>query len=435
MLTRQEAMTIKLYKKVDVLVCGSGPAGIGAAISASRNGSDTLIIEAQGDLGGISTTGMMSHWTGRANSPVYKEILKKSAMKNEGEYKDCIVTTINPEVLKTLYLEMLTEAGAKILLYTFISDAVVEDDKVIGVVIENKSGRSVVFADCIIDATGDGDVAYKAGAEYVKGREEDGKMQPCTIMFKVAGVDYSRAIFPGSFETLVQTEKGEIQALGKEIIGHPAGHVLLYKSTLPGVVTCNMTNSIGIDGTNADDLTSATIVCRRQMEKIVQFLREYAPGYENCFLISSASLIGIRETRHFIGKYTITEEDILNAKQFDSWVVRDAHFNFDIHNIDGAGLDKNGVQHNFKQNKGYTIPYECLLPIKLKGLILAGRCISGTHKAHSNYRVMPICAGMGEAAGYAASIASKNNIEVGSVNVEEIQKCILNSEIVSDLAK
>ena len=374
----------------DVLVCGSGPAGIAAALASARSGADTMIIESMGDIGGISTTGLMSHWTGRAYSPIYLEILRRSAERNEGEFKDNIVNMIDPEKLKTLYLDMLEEAGAKILLYTFASDAVVENNKVCGVIVENKSGRSLIRAKVVIDATGDGDIAYKAGADYIKGRESDGRMQPCTVMFKVGGVDYSRAVFPGSFETLVPTEKGELQSLGKEIIGHPAGHVLLYKSTLPGVVTCNMTNCIDIDGTKAEDLTKATVICRRQIEKIVSFLREYAPGYENCYCISSASLIGIRETRHFKGIYTITEDDILEARQFEDWIVRDAHFNFDIHNIEGAGLDKNGVQHKFTQNKGYTVPYRCLIPEKIDGLILAGRCISGTHKAHSNYRVMPI---------------------------------------------
>ncbi|MBE6705444.1 MAG: FAD-dependent oxidoreductase [Ruminococcaceae bacterium] len=412
----------------DVLVCGSGPAGIAAALASARSGADTVIIESMGDIGGISTTGLMSHWTGRAYSPIYLEILRRSAERNEGEFKDNIVNMIDPEKLKTLYLDMLEEAGAKILLYTFASDAVVENNKVCGVIVENKSGRSLIRAKVVIDATGDGDIAYKAGADYIKGRESDGRMQPCTVMFKVGGVDYSRAVFPGSFETLVPTEKGELQSLGKEIIGHPAGHVLLYKSTLPGVVTCNMTNCIDIDGTKAEDMTRATVICRRQIEKIVSFLREYAPGYENCYCISSASLIGIRETRHFKGVYTITEDDILEARQFEDWIVRDAHFNFDIHNIEGAGLDKNGVQHKFTQTKGYTVPYRCLIPEKIDGLILAGRCISGTHKAHSNYRVMPICVGMGEGAGYAASISVKKNILPREVNVKEIQQYIIDSE-------
>lgn len=415
---------IPISYQVDVLVCGSGPAGIAAALAASRSGTRTMIIESMGDVGGISTSGLMSHWTGRANSPIYHEILKKSAEKNEGELKNQLTVTIDPEKLKTLYLDMLTESGVQILLYTFASDVIVVDNTVKGVIIENKSGRSAILAKVVIDATGDGDVAYKAGADYIKGRESDGKMQPCTIMFKVGGVDYSKAVFPGSFETLVPTEKGELQSLGKEIIGHPAGHVLLYKSTLPGVVTCNMTNCIDTDGTKAEDLTMATLICRRQIEKIVAFLREYAPGYENCFCISSASLMGIRETRHFKGVYTLTEDDILQARQFDDWIVRDAHFNFDIHNIEGAGLDKNGVQHKFTQKNGYTIPYRCLIPEKLDGLILAGRCISGTHKAHSNYRVMPICVGMGEGAGYAASIAVKKDILPRDVAASEIQQCI-----------
>ncbi len=420
---------IPVSAKVEVLVCGSGPAGIGAAYAAAKNGADTMIIEAQGDLGGISTTGLMSHWTGRSGSPIYAEILRRSADANEGEFHGKIVPTIDPEKLKTVYLEMMVEKNVKILLYTFISDTIIDNGKVCGVIIENKSGRSAVLADVVIDATGDGDVAYKAGAEYILGREDDHKMQPCTIMFKVAGVDTDKAVFPGSFETLVPTEKGELQALGKSIIGHPAGHVLLYKTTLPGVVTCNMTNCIGIDGTKAEDLTKATLVCREQMGRIVKFLREYAPGYGNCFIISSASLIGIRETRHFKGKYTLNEDDILSARVFDDWAVKDAYFNFDIHNIEGAGLDKNGAQHKFSQTKGYTVPYRCLVPEKTEGLLLAGRCISGTHKAHSNYRVMPICVGMGEAAGYAASIAVNKGILPSQVDVKEIQKLITDSEV------
>lgn len=410
--------------EADILVCGSGPSGIAAALAAARSGCKTIIIESMGDVGGISTSGLMSHWTGRAYSPIYFEILRESAKRSGIEFKTDSFHMIDPEKLKTLYLDMLTEAGADILLYTFASGVIVEDGCVKGVITENKSGRSVILAKVVIDATGDGDIAYKAGASYVKGRESDGKMQPCTIMFKVGGVDYSKAVFPGSFETLVPTKKGELQALGKEIIGHPAGHVLLYRSTLPGVVTCNMTNCIDIDGTKTEDLTKATIICRRQIDKIVDFLKKYAPGYENCFCISSASLIGIRETRHFKGVYTLTEEDILQARQFDDWIVRDAHFNFDIHNIEGAGLDKDGVQHKFSQKKGYTIPYRCLIPEKLDGLILAGRCISGTHKAHSNYRVMPICVGMGEGAGYAAAIAVKKGILPRDVAASEIQKYI-----------
>ena len=129
--------------------------------------------------------------------------------------------------------------------------------------------------------------------------------------------------------------------------------------------------------------------------------------------------IGIRESRKIVGEYTLTEDDVLEARKFDDYVVRDAHFGFDVHNMTGAGLDATGVQHAFTQQEGYTIPYRCLLPEKIENLLLCGRNISGTHLAHSSYRIMPICAGIGEAAGVAAAISVKKNISVRNVLAEE----------------
>lgn len=145
-------------------------------------------------------------------------------------------------------------------------------------------------------------------------------------MFKVGGVDMERAVLLPSFESTYMTEKGELQALARAHLPAPAGHVLLYRSTLPGIVTCNMTNVTGIDGTKNADLVKAELICRGQIDAIVKFLREYVPGFENCYLIATASLMGIRETRHFEGRYALTEEDILAARVFDDWVVWDAHF-------------------------------------------------------------------------------------------------------------
>ena len=405
----------------DVIVVGSGPAGIAAAVNAGRNGVKTLLIESQGRLGGIATAGYMSHWTGTVGNKTYWEILKRS---NEKYGKAEIDIQIDPDLLALTYIEMLEEANVDCLLYTTVFDVIAENDQVQGVICCNKNGLTAYYASVVIDASGDGDVAYKSGASFLKGRESDGKMQPATLMFKVGGVDTSRAVFPGSFETLVQTDKGELQALGKEILPHPAGHVLLYHSTLPGIVTVNMTNVTGIDGTKAEDLTKAEFVCRKQMLPIVEFLRKYAPGYENCYIVGSASLIGIRETRHFKGVKTLTEQDVAEAKQFDDAVVFDAYFNFDVHNITGAGLDKTGSQKHFTQTEGYTIPYGCLVPEKVNGLLLAGRNISGTHIAHSNFRAMPICAGIGEAAGVAAAIAVKKGVQVREVTAKEIQEII-----------
>lgn len=413
---------MEIKKHYDVIVAGSGPSGIAAAVMAARGGARTLLVEWQGSVGGISTTGLMSHFTGTCDSRLYREVLDRAAEKNY--FGQARTVAIDPEMLKITYYEMLEEAGVDLLLYSFVCDVIMEQGTVIGIVTSGKSGLVAYSCSVVIDGTGDGDVAYKAGAEYLKGNPENGLMQPATLMFKVAGVDMERAVFPGSFETKVDTDRGELQALAKELLPAPAGHVLLYKSTIPGIVTCNMTNAVGIDGTETEDLTKAEIQCRKQIIPIVNFLREYVPGYEHCYVISAASLIGIRETRHFKGKYTLTEQDILDAKQFEHRVVIGAHFNFDVHNLTGSGLDKTGVQAKFPQPKGYTIPYECLLPEKVKGLLLCGRNISGTHMAHSNFRVMPICLAIGEAAGAAAALAIRHRVDVCNVNIAEIQEML-----------
>lgn len=417
----ENAKELPIAGEYDVIVAGSGPAGTAAAVMAGRMGAKVLIIEWNNAIGGISTSGMMSHWTGSVTSPMYTEILQRSADMNEGEQKGEIQQFINPENLKTVYLDMLKDANVDVLLYTFVCGVVMEGDQLTGVITESKSGRRVFRSKVVVDGTGDGDVAAFAGVEYYKGRESDGKMQPATLMFKVAGVDMSRAVLLGSFESTYQTEKGELQALAKEHIPYPAGHLLAYKSTLPGIVTCNMTNCTDIDGTKAEDLTRAEIVCRSQMPAIVKYLREFVPGFENCYIISAGSMMGVRETRHFKGVYTLNENDILTAKVFDDWVVRGAHFNFDVHNMTGSGLDATGVQKHWTQPKGYTIPYGCLVPEKINGLLLSGRNISGTHIAHSNYRVMPICVGIGAAAGVAAATAIKKGVQVRDIKGEELQ--------------
>ncbi len=418
------AVKFEKEKNYDVVVSGSGPAGVAAAISSARQGVKTLIIEPQSRLGGISTAGLMSHFTGTVGNRIYHEILERASEKNF--FNTGVKTTsIDPEMLTATYIEMLEESGADILLYTTVVDVIIENKTVNGVICLNKDGFLKVNAKVVIDATGDGDVAYKAGAEFIKGREKDGKMQPATLMFKVGGVDMERAVFPGSFETLVDTEKGELQSLAKQILPHPAGHVLLYKSTIPGIVTVNMTNATDIDGTKTEDLTKAEITCRKQIKPIVDFLREYVPGYEKCYVVSCASLIGIRETRHFKGIKTLTEDDIANAVQYDDYVVYDAHFNFDVHNITGSGLDETGCQAKFTQNKGYTIPYGCFVPEKIDGLLLSGRNISGTHMAHSSFRAMPICMGIGEASGIAAALSVKNDIKLRDIQPKSIQEFLM----------
>ncbi len=408
----------------DVIVAGAGPAGYTAAIAAARTGAKTILVEQFNCVGGMATSGMMSHFTGCTDSPVFEEMMARVQAEKAGIFcptQGAGRHQINHEILKKVLFDMLAEAGVILKLYTFVCGVVKEGDTVRGIITESKSGRAAIMGKVVIDATGDGDVAAKAGAEYQLGREEDGKCQPVTLMFRIGGVDYSRAILPGSFETRVQVPKGEIQALAKEHLPSPAGHTLLYPTWIPGEVCVNMTNVTDIDGTSAADLTKAEQICRRQMSDIILFLREYAPGYENCYLVTSAQMMGVRETRHFKGLYTITPEDIVEARVFDDWIATRNMFNFDIHNVEGSGLDKNGAQHKFQSRGQYTIPYRACVPVKIDGLLLAGRDISGTHKAHSNYRVMPICMNIGQGIGVAAAIAARDGVQPRDVDVAKVQ--------------
>lgn len=422
----EKAREIPVAARVQVLVAGGGPAGVGAALGSARNGAKTLVVEASNCLGGMATAGLMSHWSGSDSSPVGIEIFNR--MRQSGSlppgWTEDRPSNISHECQKRALFDLVEEAGAAMQLHTAIVDTIMDGNRVAGVVTESKSGREAIMADVVVDATGDGDVAARAGAEFVSGREGDGACQPVTLMFRIGGVDYSRAIFPPGFESYVQVPKGEVQALGRKILPAPAGHVLLYPTRLPGEVCVNMTNLTGVDGTDVRDLTRAEIACRRQMDDIVEFLREYVPGYEKCYLVASAQNVGVRETRHFKGLYTLTEQDIVEARLFDDWIAVRNYFNFDIHNTVGAGLDANGEQAKFRAKGEYSIPYRCLLPEKIDGLLLSGRNISGTHKAHSNFRVMTICLNTGYGAGVAAALSAIRGVRPRDLDVRDIQRAL-----------
>ncbi|MBA4698117.1 MAG: FAD-dependent oxidoreductase [Ruminococcus sp.] len=403
---------IPVKGSVEVLVVGGGPSGFGAALSSGRMGRKTMIVESYGAIGGVATTGIMSHWTGHQEGGIFEELREKA--------RDCeSEEVINPEKLKIVMLKMLQEAGVIIKLYTNFSDVIMEEDTLRGIITESKSGREAIYCDMLIDSTGDGDVAAKAGVPFEKGRQ-DGGMQPMTIMFKVAGVDMDRAMFFWGFEDTMKLPEGDLQTVGRKELPSPAGHILLYPSSLPGVVTANMTNVINVDGTNTEDLIKAEIQCREQISEIIKFLRRHIPGYEGCYLIDSANMIGVRETRRFEAHYQLNERDISEACVFDDWVVSKSRFFFDLHNVEGAGLDADGEYKTFTQDKPFTIPLRCFVPKRIRGLLLNGRNISGTHKAHSSYRVMPIVMNMGNAMGVVAAMSVNQGKHPLEIDIDTI---------------
>ena len=404
---------MELY--TDVLVVGGGPSGVAAAISASREGAGTLIAEKSGLFGGMSTGGLLNVWCGSASSDVWETVRDRTTEKRQRR------SVFSPETLKSLYPELLEEAGVEMLLHAQLIDVEKDGDRVKTAVFYGKSGRIRVHAKVFIDSTGDGDLAFLAGVPFEKGRDLDGLMQPMSLEFMVAGVDDLRAVYP-TFGTHPDLEENMQRYVAEGKILAPCGHVILLEGFEPGTACVNSTNVIRVDGTDERDLTRAELLTRRQIPQIVRFLNECVPGYERAYLVASACHIGVRETRRFNGLYRLTEEDILAQRIFDDWIVSNAKYPFGVHNLTGCGGDVHKPEYHGER---YTIPRRCFLTREAKNVLLNGRNISGTHLAHSSYRVMPICFAMGEGTGTMAALAVKNDALPETVDAREIQSRLM----------
>ena len=397
----------------DVAVLGGGPAGIGAAIAARRLGAKVLLVEKYGMVGGMSTTGMLNVWCGDSKSSIFNYVVDKTTVVKPSGRR-----VFAPETLKPLYIEMLEKSGVEVLLHTTVTGVTKNGSEIEKVIAYNKSGEMQIYAKTFIDCTGDGDVAYLSGVPFDFGREGDGLTQPVTVEFMIGGVDDSRAIYR---EAHVSPElKAKMQEyLADGRIPFPVGMIILLESLEPNIAYCNMTNVIGVDGTDAFAMTKAELEARKQIPKIIEFLRNEVVGYENCVAISSAVYAGVRESRRFKGAYSLTPSDIQCGRQFDDWLVYGADYCFGVHNpngkvetIEGKPTETGGT---------YTIPLGCFTPQGVSNLLLAGRCISGDHYAHSSYRVMPICFAMGEGVGTLTAYALANGKEVKDVNDADIK--------------
>lgn len=399
----------------DVIVLGGGPAGIAAAVSSAKCGARTLLVEKNGTVGGMGTSGLLNVWCGSSSSGFFRKVRAKTTQQRGRR------SVFSPEALKSCYLAELEAAGAELLLHATYCGVHRRGTTIDSVQILGAGETFPLRAKVYIDATGDGFLAKDAGVPYCKGRETDHRMQPMSLIFSVGGVEESRAVYP-SFGTHPDLEQKMQDYVARGRIDSPAGHVILIQGFHPGTANVNMTNLVGLDPTKAEDLTRAELLTRRQVPQIVEFLRECVPGYENCFLLQTAQTVGARESLHFVGDYRLTEQDILAQRVFDDWVVSNAAFSFDTHSLTGSGKDPSCLKYHGER---YTIPYRCLLPQGVDNLLLAGRNISGTHMAHSSFRVMPICMGMGEGAGVAAALAVREGIPLRQVDPKAIQAILL----------
>ena len=339
---------IEIAYDVDVLVVGSGPAGICAAVAAARQGVKVLIIERYGAVGGNLTLGNVSPILGRVSKgTMYDEIIALLSEKHQDELK---VETrngreihIDAEEAKGVLINFLKANNVDVMLQTAACDVIKEKNILECVIVTTPCGLKAIKAKRIIDATGDGTVSYLSGCEYKIGRDVDGRTQPVTLEFTINNVDESRAImcFGGSDPVTLPNGK-KYSEFCKEceqngILPKNVSIVRLHRTFYSGERNVNATQMNEISGLDTTDLYKAEVELRNQIDKVVDFLRKYIPGYENCMLKTSADTLGVRETRRIIGEYVMCDEDVEKGKHYDDAVVHNAWFLIDIHNPSGGG--------------------------------------------------------------------------------------------------
>ena len=440
---------LPIYRSVDVVVVGAGPAGIGAAVAAARNGAKTLVFEAHGCIGGMGTSGMVSPFMTSYDAPcenmiirgVFEELVNRMVeiggavdpkdVRNEQPYASYFhighnnVTPFDPHAFKLIGMRMLRESGAELLLQTQFVNVIKDGDRITGVVINNKDGLSVIEAKFVIDCSGDADVAARAGVNYIMGNEEDGNLQPASMFMRIADADmdvvnahmaeHSDEIRPffGPFSWI-------IKEFPEDWDNFPRGEICIFADVTPGEFSINCSRILDIDATKAEHVTRATMIGQEQCQHIFQFMKKHAPGFENSRIIATADAIGIRETRHIEGEYKLTGDEVAACKVHEDAIACMAT-NMDTHNKDNPGgsffIPKNGPF--------FTVPYLCLVPKGISNLLVAGRAISADAIAGSAIRMMPSCMAFGQAAGTAAAMCAAQGIAPKNVDVQVLRKTLV----------
>jgi hypothetical protein len=425
-----------VFGEFDVVVLGGGPAGIMAAAAAARGGSRTLLVEGYGFLGGMGTAAGVTNFCGlHANvhgtvqqvvhglADVLLGKMRELGGLNEPHHlfgNKIAAQAYDNAVFKVAADELVLSSGAHILFHAQAVGVLMHaPGDIKALLVETKSGRQAVVGKVFIDCSGDGDLAAHAGAAFEKGREPEGgeeMMYPST-MFRVHGVDAAKAGDAWNhFGALM--EKAEKD--GKRF---PRKTPIIRPQKNPAEWRANVTqlaNADGspVDGTDARQLSDAEVLGRRQIVEFFSFLRTYAPGFEQSYLLEIAPQVGIRETRRVLGDYQLTEQDVLECASFDDsigvngWMIEE-HIAGNIHFKWQDIPNCRGFNH---------LPYRMLLPTGQSNLMVAGRCASMTHGGQSAARVSGACFVMGQAAGAGAAMAVAQNITPRDIDVQQLQR-------------
>jgi len=410
---------LSIHDHYDVIVCGGGPAGVGAALAASREGARTLLIEHYGMLGGVWTAGLLNPFfecmgRGFLVDELVQNLQKAGAFQKWREHD----YTFDIETMRRTLEEMMENAGVDLLYYTLVADSIVKNGQIRGVVIESKAGRQAVMGKVIIDCTGDGDVFARSGCGYELGRTSDGSVQPMTLMFEVKGLPAGWKM--DSSQDLYDKMIGVIEEyqLGYKLPYPRCGYApWVINTPSTGVAGVQCTHFFQMNPLDPSALTRGTIDCRRQAAETVEIFRRI-PGLEEIELTHSATQIGIREARRLRGKYYLEVDDLIEGRQFEDAVASCA-FVIDVHDPDKGGTKEDLSRVRIKP---YEIPYRSLIPEDMRGLLVAGRCISGSHEAHASYRVTGTAMALGQAAGVAAAWSVRDRLELEAVDGKQLKR-------------
>lgn len=410
--------------KYQLIVAGGGWTGVCAAIAAARQGVDVLLVERWNCLGGAASGNLVSpfmrYWTTMPETKEKKMLCNGifleicDAMREAGGMKDDDDNYFDEEIMKLVMNRMTLAAGVQLLFNTVISGVSVEDGCIRSITCATKAGALTLTADYYIDATGDAELSMLAGVPFRLGRDEDQLCQPMTLCFRMGGVDKEQ----------FRAHRGEInplynkfQAEGK--IKNIRENVLIFENFNDGVLHFNTTRVVRKNPTDPFDVTEAEIEAREQVFEMQQFLKENIPGFENCRVLSTAMQIGARESRMIEGEYTLTAEEMKDLTVFPD-AIATGDYDIDIHNPEGSGTS----HYYFNMGEWYTIPYRCMIPKKITNMLVSGRCISSTHEAQASYRIMPIVATLGEAAGTAIGVAAADQTDVRNVDISKVQNIL-----------
>ncbi len=424
-----------MKQTIDVVVAGAGIAGVSAAVKAAREGAEVLLIDQYGFPGGMSTAGMVSPFMKHSINnellvrgifeEIEDEMRKRDGMIDNGFYASAF---------RVAAFQLLKREGVKILFHSNILKVHRVENKIKSISIMLFGEEIEIDAKIFIDTTGDAQLVYLGNFPWVKGDEETGKLQALTLFFRMGGIDFEKAL------DFVKNHKEDFfswmtydfdlnkiisvagyfsivkKAIEEKRLSDDVNYI--FYTTLPasGEASFNTSNILGLDGSTSLDLTKAELIGREQVWQVVEVLQKDVPGFENSYLIETAIQVGVRETRRAIGDYIVTEEDILNCTKFDDAVVRGC-YGIDIH----GQKDEQSRLDEMPENDYYEVPLRALIVKDAENLLVAGRCLSATRKAHGALRIMPTSAAMGEAVGALAALAVKMNQTIRDVDPRVVQ--------------